>query len=251
MSTASEPPPPSSRLSQAEIMAGRRRVYAARNRALLMYSSAAIIGLIGLTYASSPLYRAFCAATGFAGTPQTGTGKFAPERLVPASEAEGVRRIKVNFNADKSDALPWGFFPQQKFVYVVPGQTALAFYSARNKGDEDIIGIATYSVAPAKAAPYFAKVECFCFEEQKLLAGEEVDLPLFFFIDKDFLEDPLMRDVNDIVLSYTFFKARRNQRGHLEPDASEAVVQKSLGWADYEHVKASSKASPPTPPAAS
>lgn len=159
-----------------------------------------------MSYAAVPLYRAFCAATGFAGTPKTSTGKFAPDRLVPATEAEHARRIKVNFNADTSDALPWGFFPQQKFVYVVPGQTALAFYTARNKGTQDIIGIATYSVAPAKAAQYFAKVECFCFEEQQLLAGEEVDLPLFFFIDKDFLEDPLMRDVDDIVLSYTFFK---------------------------------------------
>ena len=105
-----------------------------------------------------------------------------------------------------------------------------------------------------QAAPYFAKVECFCFEEQKLLAGEEVDLPLFFFIDKDFLDDPLMRDVDDIVLSYTFFKyvfpslplsllgslfrrARRNQRGHLEPDASDEVVQASLGFNEYEHAK--------------
>ncbi|EJD49086.1 hypothetical protein AURDEDRAFT_85449 [Auricularia subglabra TFB-10046 SS5] len=217
-------------------MAARRKVYAARNRSLLMYSTAFIIAIVGVTYAAVPLYRAFCAATGFAGTPQTGVGKFAPERLVPASD-ENARRIKVNFNADTSDALPWGFFPQQKYVYVVPGQTALAFYTARNRSANDIIGIATYSVMPAKAAPYFAKVECFCFEEQKLLAGEEVDLPLFFFIDKDFLDDPLMRDVDDIVLSYTFFRARRNQRGQLEPDANEDVVQASLGFSEYELAK--------------
>lgn len=199
-----------------------------------MYTSAVAITLVGVTYAAVPLYRAFCATTGFAGTPMTGIGKFAPERLVPVQEA---RRIKINFNAQTSDILPWSFIPQQKFVYVVPGQTTLAFYTARNKSKDDIIGIATYNVQPDKVAQYFAKVECFCFEEQKLLAGEEVDLPLFFFIDKDFLDDPLMRDVDDIVLSYTFFKARRNKRGHLEPDAKEDIVEASLGFSGYEKAK--------------
>ena len=105
-------------------------------------------------------------------------------------------------------------------------------------------------------APYFSKVECFCFEEQKLLAGEEVDMPLLFFIDKDFLDDPACRTVDDVVLSYTFFRyvlvisfshlsrlnrchfrsARRNARGHLEPDADEKEVQNSLGFGAYENV---------------
>jgi cytochrome c oxidase assembly protein subunit 11 len=101
-------------------------------------------------------------------------------------------------------------------------------------------------------------VECFCFEEQKLSAGEEVDMPLLFFIDKDMLDDPACRDVEDVVLSYTFFRcvdfffskiifgnltlrliliyrARRNARGHLEPDAPEDKVQESLGFGNYEH----------------
>ena len=104
-----------------------------------------------------------------------------------------------------------------------------------------------------QVAPYFSKVECFCFEEQKLLAGEEVDMPLLFFIDKDILEDPACRNVDDVVLSYTFFRlvfypslrapiltpiphcrARRNARGDLEPDAPEDAVQSSLGFSDYE-----------------
>jgi cytochrome c oxidase assembly protein subunit 11 len=87
----------------------------------------------------------FCAATGFAGTPKVGTGRFEPERLVPV---EDVPRIKVHFNADKSEQLPWTFTPQQKFVTVLPGETSLAFYTARNKSDKDIIGIATYNVTP-------------------------------------------------------------------------------------------------------
>lgn len=241
----------------------------------MMYTSAVIIFFSGLTYAAVPLYRLFCSATGFAGTPQVGVGKFDPERLVPVDKA---RRIKVHFNASRSDQLPWTFVPEQKFVTVLPGETSLAFYKATNTSPQDIIGIATYNVTPDRVnlsppygnrsdaetslqvAPYFSKVECFCFEEQKLLAGEEVDMPLLFFIDKDILDDPACRNIDDVVLSYTFFRfvlcqlfksstlipipryrARRNVRGDLEPDAPEDVVQSSLGFGDYE--LASKKAS--------
>ncbi|KAG6853979.1 hypothetical protein C0991_011842 [Blastosporella zonata] len=197
-----------------------------------MYSSAVIIFAVGASYAAVPLYRIFCAATGFAGTPKVGTGRFEPERLVPV---EGARRIKVHFNADRSEQLPWKFTPQQKFISVLPGETSLAFYTAKNNSSKDIIGIATYNVTPDRVAPYFSKVECFCFEEQRLLAGEEVDMPLLFFIDKDMLEDPACRNVEDVVLSYTFFKARRNERGQLEPDAEEETVQASLGFGGYEN----------------
>lgn len=178
---------------------------------------------MGASYAAVPLYRIFCAATGFAGTPKVGTGRFEPERLVPIEHAG---RIKVHFNADRSEQLPWTFTPQQKFVSVLPGETSLAFYRAKNNSKNDIIGIATYNVTPDRVsvlnfvkfsqikpivfltqiAPYFSKVECFCFEEQRLLAGEEVDMPLLFFIDKDMLDDPACRNVEDVVLSYTFFR---------------------------------------------
>jgi len=90
----------------------------------------------------------FCAATGFAGTPVVGTGKFEPSRLVPV---EGARRIRVQFNADRSEQLPWTFTPQQKYISVLPGETSLAFYKAKNNSDQDIIGIATYNVTPDKA----------------------------------------------------------------------------------------------------
>jgi len=110
-----------------------------------MYTSAVIIFFSGLTYAAVPLYRLFCSATGFAGTPQVGVGKFDPERLVPVDEA---RRIKVHFNASRSDQLPWSFLPEQKFVTVLPGETSLAFYKAKNISPQDIIGIATYNVTP-------------------------------------------------------------------------------------------------------
>ncbi|KAK7050879.1 Cytochrome c oxidase assembly protein cox11, mitochondrial [Paramarasmius palmivorus] len=210
----------------------REEMYREKNRALLMYSAAVMIAALGITYAAVPLYRMFCAATGFAGTPNVGTGRFDPERLVPVEEA---RRIKVHFNADRSEQLPWSFKPQQKFVSVLPGETSLAFYTAKNNSNKDIIGIATYNVTPDRIAPYFSKVECFCFEEQKLLAGEEVDMPLLFFIDKDMLDDPACRNVESVVLSYTFFRARRNKYGQLEPDAADSEVQNSLGFGQYEH----------------
>lgn len=91
---------------------------------------------------------------------------------------------------------------------MLPGETALAFYTARNNSEDDIIGIATYSVTPANVAPYFSKIQCFCFEEQRLNAGEMVDMPVFFFIDPDFVDDPAMAKVDTITLSYTFFSER-------------------------------------------
>lgn len=111
----------------------------------------------------------------------------------------------MTFNASVSDVLPWKFTPQQREVHVLPGETALAFYTATNFGDQDIIGVATYSVTPAQTAPYFSKIQCFCFEEQRLNAGETVDMPVFFYLDPDLLTDLNMRGVETVTLSYTFF----------------------------------------------
>ncbi|KIK62942.1 hypothetical protein GYMLUDRAFT_41223 [Collybiopsis luxurians FD-317 M1] len=255
----------------------REEMYAARakkNMSLLMYTGAVIVVFLGLTYAAVPLYRLFCSATGFAGTPSTRThgdsnssstppswlpewfpeplktlltpssnpenDRFAPSRLVPLYPSEDntkTRRFKVSFTSSTSQSLPWTFKPAQRGVVVVPGESSLAFYTATNNSKEDIIGVATYNVTPDRIAPYFSKIECFCFDEQKLLPNETVDMPLLFFIDKDVLDDPSCRNVEDVVLSYTFFRARRNAQGHLEPDAPEDVVQKSLGFEGYELAK--------------
>lgn len=222
--------------AQAKAREDMRRL---RSRSALMYTTSLVrtweaISLtrqlfvaLGLTYAAVPLYRVFCSATGFSGTPMTDPSKYAsPSRLTPSyhdpfNAEKETERIRVTFNANASDEIPWSFKPQQREIYVLPGETALTFYKAHNMSDKDIIGIATYNVSPDRVAPYFAKIECFCFEEQKLLAGEEVDLPVFFFLDKDMLEDRESRDVKDIVLSYTFFSARRNPvNGQLEYVAS-------------------------------
>ncbi|KAF9317027.1 Cytochrome c oxidase assembly protein cox11, mitochondrial [Podila horticola] len=190
--SARTPPPESERLKH-------------KNNDLLLYTTSILIATLGLSYAAVPLYRMFCSATGLGGAPMVGETKFAPERLVPR---DNHRRIKVKFNADTSTSLQWSFQPQQRQVQVLPGETALAFYTAKNKSPEDVIGIATYNVTPSKVAPYFNKIQCFCFEEQKLMAGEQVDMPIFFFLDPEFATDPNMSDVDTVVLSYTFFKAR-------------------------------------------
>jgi cytochrome c oxidase assembly protein subunit 11 len=103
-----------------------------------------------MTYAAVPLYRLFCSATGFGGTPNV-QQRFSPEKLTPADESI-TRRIKVHFSADRSEALPWKFKPQQKFVSVLPGESSLAFYTAKNTSKEDIVGIATYNVTPDRVS---------------------------------------------------------------------------------------------------
>ncbi|KAF8674383.1 hypothetical protein HU200_048214 [Digitaria exilis] len=116
------------------------------------------------------------------------------------------RDIIVQFNADVADGMPWKFIPTQREVRVKPGESALAFYTAENRSSAPITGVSTYNVAPMKAAIYFNKIQCFCFEEQTLLPGEQIDMPVFFYIDPEFETDPKMEGVNNIVLSYTFFK---------------------------------------------
>lgn len=184
-----------------------------------LYAGSVIMGALALSYAAVPLYRVLCQRTGFGGVPITDSGKFTADKMVPVDRS---RRISITFSSEVSGAVPWVFKPQQREVQVLPGETALAFYKAKNISDRDIIGMATYSVVPEKVAPYFSKIQCFCFEEQMLKAGEEVDMPVFFFIDPDFAKDPSVANINDIVLHYTFFKAQYNDKGELTPVAEDS-----------------------------
>ncbi|ANZ77994.1 BA75_05036T0 [Komagataella pastoris] len=183
-----------------------------KNRSIGLYASSLGMVFLTLAFGSVPLYRAICQKTGWSGTPMTDVSKMTPDKLLPVDTS---KKIRVQFTAETSGILPWKFVPQQREVYVTPGETALAFYKAKNESAHDIIGMATYSVTPDHVAPYFNKIQCFCFEEQKLAAGEEVDMPLFFFIDPEFMNDPSMRNIDDIVLHYTFFKANYGQNGQL------------------------------------
>ncbi|CDO93598.1 unnamed protein product [Kluyveromyces dobzhanskii CBS 2104] len=175
-----------------------------KDRTVAFYFTSIAVLFLGLAYAAVPLYRAICARTGYGGIPITDKRKFTDDKLIPV---DSNKRIRISFTSEVSQILPWKFTPQQREVYVLPGETALAFYKAKNNSDKDIIGMATYSITPGESSPYFNKIQCFCFEEQKLTAGEEVDMPVFFFIDPDFASDPNMRNIDDIILHYTFFKA--------------------------------------------
>lgn len=175
-----------------------------RNRTAAYYSAALGITFLALAFAAVPFYKALCKRTGWGGNPITDASKFTKDKVVPV---DTNKRIRISFTCQSSGILPWKFTPLQREVYVVPGETALAFYRAKNMSKEDIIGMATYSVTPEQSAAYFNKIQCFCFEEQRLAAGEEVDMPVFFFIDPEFAKDPGLRSIDDIVLHYSFFRA--------------------------------------------
>ncbi|KAJ1342921.1 hypothetical protein BSLG_002578 [Batrachochytrium salamandrivorans] len=175
-------------------------------RTTIYYTMSVFVGFIGLTYAAVPLYKMLCTETGVDGTPLTSIGhKFEATSMVPVAHSNPIRII---FDSSIADTMQWKFVPETRQIQVVPGETALAFFRASNPGAEDMVGISTYSVTPAKAAQYFNKIQCFCFEEQKLVSGEEIDMPVFFYIDPEFAYDPWMSDVKTITLHYTFFKSK-------------------------------------------
>ena len=149
-----------------------------------------------LSYASVPLYRIFCQITGYGGTTQQveNLPKFVHDR-----------EITIRFNAITYEGLPWKFENQQKEVKLKVGEHKLAFFSATNLADKPTTGTATYNVTPHKVGEYFAKIQCFCFEEQTLEAGETIEFPVSFYIDPEILNDKDAQEVSTITLSYTFF----------------------------------------------
>ncbi len=169
----------------------------ARNTVFAASLSAVVVGMVGLSFAAVPLYRAFCAATGFDGTPLTGAA---------TSPGVSARMIAVRFNADTHPSLPWRFLPERAEVRMHLGEEQVAFYAARNLDSGPVTGIATYNVTPEKAAKYFHKTACFCFNEQTLAAGQDMQFPLSFWVDPAIATDPNTADVKTITLSYTFFR---------------------------------------------
>jgi len=162
-------------------------------------------GMVGLAYASVPLYRVFCQVTGFAGTPRLAQGGQAP--------GDSGRMISVRFDANHSSALPWRFEPVDTRRDVAIGARNIALYTARNLSDQAVTGTATFNVTPAQAGQYFTKVQCFCFTEQRLSPGQEVQMPVVFYVDPAILNDPAARDISEITLSYTFYPVDRRPSG--------------------------------------
>jgi cytochrome c oxidase assembly protein subunit 11 len=168
-----------------------------RNGVTVLLLGAVVAGMVGLSFASVPLYRMFCAATGFGGTTQ---------RAAAAPREVGDAVITVRFDAESAPELGWDFRPVTPAVEVHPGEQREVFFRAVNRSAEAITGTATYNVTPAKSGIYFDKLQCFCFTEQRLLPGESRDMGVVFFVDPDILRDPETRDVHTITLSYTMFK---------------------------------------------
>jgi len=170
---------------------------------------AIVIGMTLLAFASVPLYDLFCRVTGFGGTTQTATDL--PDNIID-------REITIKFNADSNRDLPWDFKPEMREITIKLGQRGVTSYSAYNKAATPTTGMAVYNVTPLKVGKYFHKIQCFCFDNQTLKAGEKVDMPVLFYVDPQMNEDPNMEDVTTITLSYNFFKSESKA---LE-DATEA-----------------------------
>lgn len=178
--------------------------------------AAVVCGMVGLAFASVPLYELFCRVTGFGGTTQVADS--APEMI-------SDRRITVRFNADVSPKLPWDFKPEETSVELRVGEPGLAFYVATNEAARPTTGTANFNVTPDKAGIYFSKVQCFCFEEQELKPGESMRMGVSFFVDPALLDDPGMADVETITLSYTFFRDLDDLAREEEETASVADYQ--------------------------
>lgn len=166
-----------------------------RNTVVLLF--AIVASMVVLAFASVPLYRVFCQATGFGGVPKI---------AIEAPSTVLSRVIKIRFNTDLSPDLPLHFRALQKELLLNVGDTALAFFEVENVSSEDIVGWATYNIAPHKAGPYFLKMQCFCFSEQIIPAGKKMSLPVSFYIDPKIIHDKSLDGVDVMTLSYTFFR---------------------------------------------
>ncbi len=173
----------------------RQRKVARTTRRLAL----AAVLMFGFGFALVPLYNVMCEAMGLNGKSSALTGAASVTLPEPAAVAPG-REVTVEFVASTNADLPWDFRPAVARMKVRVGETAEAIYVARNRAAHEVTGQAIPSVAPGLAAKYFHKIECFCFTEQKLAAGEQKEMPVRFRVD------PALADsVHTLTLGYTFF----------------------------------------------
>jgi len=196
-------------VAKAGRASGRRR-----HLTTVLVLAAVVTGMIGLSFASVPLYRIFCGATGVGGTTQRASA--APDKISPDL-------VMVNFDAQTAPGLDWEFRPLVHTVTVHPGAETQVFFHAVNHSAVPITARAVYNVSPAKIGIYFDKIQCFCFSNQTLKPGESVDMGVVFFVDPDLLTDPDTREVRAITLSYTMFRAA----GTSAPSAQAAPAPAS------------------------
>ena len=175
-----------------------------RNRRLGLVMLAVAAAMLAMGYAAVPLYRLFCQVTGFGGTTQRANEAQAADA---AARSAGGTTISIRFDANTARGMPWQFRPLQTTDTVAVGQRDMAIFTARNLGEIPVTGTATFNVEPEQAGAYFNKVQCFCFTEQTLQPGQEVRMPVIYYIDPAALDDPDMDGVAQITLSYTFHQA--------------------------------------------
>lgn len=178
------------------------------NRTIALQLLSLATGMLLLAYASVPLYRLFCQVTGFGGTTQRAA-------VQHPSAPVGTRQITVTFDANTDRKLPWKFSPIERSVRVRPGENRLVAFRAVNESAVATRGTATYNVAPFAAGKYFSKIQCFCFDEQRLAPHQSANLPVSFFIDPAIVDDPELRDLTNITLSYTFFSYESANKSKL------------------------------------
>jgi cytochrome c oxidase assembly protein subunit 11 len=159
--------------------------------------------MVGAAYAAVPLYDWFCRATGFNGTTQVATA--GPSGMID-------RNVIVRFDANVGPGLPWRFTPERNEIEVKLGQVVTVNYRVINEAARPITASAAYNVAPLNAGSYFQKINCFCFTEQSLKAGETRDMPVVFYVDPSMAKDPDGNEINTITLSYTFYQQREPSR---------------------------------------
>lgn len=171
------------------------------------------VAMFGASFAAVPLYRIYCQTTGKGGQAYIDDSD---ENKVANMKKDTSRLITVSFDAGTHSSMSWNFKPVQSQIKVHPGETALAFYRVKNPLDEPVIGVATYTVLPYEAGQYFNKIQCFCFEEQMLQPHEDVFMPVLFYIDPEYSKDSSLAGIDDIVLSYTFFRSKDGEIIDLE-----------------------------------
>lgn len=177
-----------------------------RNKRTMLIAFGMALAMLGMGYAAVPLYDLFCRVTGFGGTTQVASESDAAMAQRLAASAGGST-YSIRFDANTSRNMPWEFKPVQVTDTVAIGQRDMAFYTARNNSSVPVTGTATFNVEPEQAGRYFNKIQCFCFTEQTLQPGEEIRMPVLYYVDPAALDDPNMEGVEQITLSYTFHRA--------------------------------------------
>ncbi|WP_106640303.1 cytochrome c oxidase assembly protein [Allosphingosinicella vermicomposti] len=171
---------------------------AQKNGRTAAMAALAVIMMVGLAFAAVPLYRVFCQVTGFGGTTMKVSESEVPKQALG-------RVLSIRFDSNTSSALPWQFHAEKATDKAAIGARKMAFFVAKNLSDKPVTGTATFNVTPLQAGQYFSKVQCFCFTEQTLQPGQEMRMPVVYFVDPKIMDDPDASKISEITLSYTFY----------------------------------------------